>query len=309
MMDLNSYGLPTAGGPAPSSRTLDRAGSAAEKVASRRQLGLETECPRKLGGVTPQRCAELYRTGMSPCVSTYMGRCSLGMIEDQRQPKGENTMSYKRGHCANPACENHTKYVALYTQNRLCYACHKAALAGKLVWPPQSDQAEPFEKTEALPVQVEPQKAGATAEAERDRSDHASGVSNLPPDFSRPFSLGGFEFDPGFTAPPTTPPTVRLSASGDLHFSASAFKIYHLSDYAYARVIPDRTRKALFVQFSSDIFHGSRHLSEHKKSPRTPKISLRAVLRLCPGLVGKHLNLRETDIPGAFIAVLDGEAA
>jgi len=275
-MNLNiTYGTcSTPYGPQTSTRTLDQAGSAAIRSVSRRQRGLETECPRKLGRVTPQRCAALYRIGMSPCVSTLMGRCSLGMIEDQRQPKAKEDNMGKSNYGTCVLC-GHT---ANRDSEGRCYrpACKEA----------RKPAAEPFEKIEELPGAV-----GATL------------------DPSKPFSLAGFEVDPKVFAKPLSPATVHISKSGNLHISRGAFVAFDLGRFVAVSMVPSRDKRALALVFSTTDIKGYRHLTPDHSSTCNPKASAREVIRVWPEVVGQKLLMRETLAAGAFVAVLDGEAA
>jgi len=225
------------------------------------------------------------------------------MIEDQRQPM-EDDMA-KKGFCANPACKNHAKRVTLYSQHNLCWDCHKAALAGNLEWPPKigreetpatpedaagtvevSGRVEPFEKIEELPVQVE---------------------ETLDP--SKPFSLAGFEFDPKVFAKPLSPATVHISKSGNLHISRGAFVAFDLGRFVAVSMVPSRDKRALALVFSTTDIKGYRHLTPDHSSTCNPKASAREVIRVWPEVVGQKLLMRETLAAGAFVAVLDGEAA
>lgn len=126
-------------------------------------------------------------------------------------------------------------------------------------------------------------------------------------DLKHPFSLAGFKFDPNFESPTGQKPTARLSASGDLHISSAAYQTFGLGRYGYAQVFPSEDRKALAILLTDVGGRPWRRLSMEKSATCAPKISVRPILRACPGLVGKRLSFRETEQEGAFVAVWEGE--
>lgn len=324
--------------------TLTSAGRSAETNGDRMARGLPGRCVRGRFKhlIRPEQCAAFFLCEFIDCARD--GGCSTGRLMAARYK--EQLMASSYGKCRNEACPNSKKRVLLPALG-LCAACYKADLAARKRGPASEEvaamsaamstdgQGEHTGITEehgengvaagqdmASPVSAQDVTCydpaaeaaaldavmGLDAPAPAAGQNHVAEPSKMVTDFTRPFSFGGFDFDPLQVAPPAGRPVVRLSKSGNFHVSTPATKTFDLLRFRYVRIIPDKTGTVLALIFSTENTDGGRSLAVEKKSPFALKASAGSISRTVPGVVGKPLELRPMGQDGVFVAVAVEEA-
>lgn len=179
-----------------------------------------------------------------------------------------------------------------------------------------SGQAEPFEKIEELPAQEQPHVSAILDREEVAALDEAVGqdhieadltmVPDLPEDLDRPFSLGGFDFEP---APPRRVFGSRLAAikSKSLSIRTGAIREHGLDRYGFARIAVSVDGKALAIKFYAE--HRPDACKVQCKRKSSALIAMESLTKAHPEWIGREAALEWMGVEGWFLMRVGGEAA
>lgn len=316
----------------------------AEAAGRAQAEGKKRRCSRNSRDViTPEECLERFRAGDPVCVNEFHGRCSTGALEEAKEDKNMGSKKKNYGKCVRCGLTGNRN------SEGLCYyaKCKKerveealAAIAAlpdpwKKKEPPEpgrdgtpgvaavqgdeaaiSGQAEPFEKIEELPAQVQPQAsaildreevAALDAVIDQDHSgEPTTMVPDLPEDLDRPFSLWGFDFEP---VPPRRVFGSRLAAIKPkaLSIRTGAIREHGLDRYGFARIAVSVDGKALAIKFYAEHHPGACKVQCKRKS--SALIAMESLTKAHPEWIGREAALEWMGVEGWFLMRVGGEAA
>ena len=197
------------------------------------------------------------------------------------------------GPCKNPDCPNHTLRVP--TRNGFCEECAAAIREAKKKFQGGTNipGAEPFEKIEELPDQDHFSQAGNM-------------VPDLPEDLDRPFSLGGFDFEPAGPVRPVGKRSVSIRQD-TVCFLAGTVQEHDLGRYTHARMTASKDGRAIAVKFYSAAREGANQLQNTDKAYRT--LAAKTFLQGHPKFQGEKTVLEWMGVEGWFLMRFGGQEA
>lgn len=178
-----------------------------------------------------------------------------------------------------------------------------------------SGRAEPFGEIEALPPK-QPQASPILAREEVAALDEASGqvhvegdltmVPDLPENLDRPFTLGGFDFEP---APRRRVFGSRLAAIKQkaLSIRTGAIREHGLDRYGFARIAVSVDGKALAIKFYAERRPWACKVQCKRKS--SALIAMESLTKAHPEWIGREAELESMGVEGWFLMRVGGEAA
>lgn len=271
----------------------------AEAAGRAQAEGKKRRCSRNSRDIiTPGECLERFLGGDPVCVNEFHGRCSTGALEEAKEEKdmanyGTCAVCGKKGnrdkddHCYRPECKKAREKV----------------------------QAEPFEEIEALPMQ-QPQASPILAPKEVVALDEGAGqnhfsqagnmVPELPEDLDRPFSLGGFDFEP---APRRRVFGSRLAAIKQkaLSIRTGAIREHGLDRYGFARIAVSVDGKALAIKFYTE--HRPDACKVQCKRKSSALIAMESLTKAHPEWIGREAALEWMGVEGWFLMRVGGVEA
>lgn len=217
------------------------------------------------------------------------------------------------GPCKNHDCPNHT--LRVHTRNGFCEDCAAAIREAKTKYVGKTaiPDPEPFEEIEKLPEQ-EPQASPILAREEVAALDEAAGqdhpgeptamVPDLPEDLDRPFSLGGFDFEP---APRRRVFGSRLVAIKPkaLSIRTGAIREHGLDRYGFARIAVSVDGKALAIKFYAEHHPGACKVQCKRKS--SALIAMESLTKAHPEWIGREAALEWMGVEGWFLMRVGGD--